>query len=176
MEVFNVSAQEEPQEERWVIKNEAEANWCFYKIEQAQAKIAQAQKTVAEAKEFAAKVKAQESEAIDRFKGYLLEWADQQEDDDWSFVGPAGKISFDKERQTMTKGDEAKLINQFANTDYVKKLVKLDWGELKKTLTIANGKVITADGEVVEGVKINTKAAGWKIKNKPEGAHGWHEV
>lgn len=38
------------------------------------------------------------------------------------------------------------------------------------------GKVITGDGELVEGANLKQREAGWRIKNKPEGTKNWKEI
>lgn len=171
---------EQLKEQRYQVTDESGANWCFWKIKQYQDQMAKADQTVAEAKAFAETEKKKASEQIKFFKGLLAEWAEQQDDPKWEFTGPAGRIVYGKATESITKGNEKNLLDQFAGTKYVKKVVKeetkLDWAELKKHLSSVNGKVITEDGELVEGANLKQREAGWRIKNKPEGAKNWKEI
>lgn len=45
-----------------------------------------------------------------------------------------------------------KWLKESNMNNYIKVEEKPQWGELKKTITIKSGKIITTDGEVVEGV------------------------
>lgn len=171
---------EQIEKERYQVTDESGANWCFWKIKQYQDRMAKADQTVEEAKAFAKAEKEKAASQIEFFKGLLAEWAEQQNDPKWKFNGPAGRIVYGKATESITKGDEKKLLDQFNGTKYVKKVVKeetkLDWAELKKHLSSVNGKVITEDGELVEGANLKQREAGWRIKNKPEGAKNWKEI
>lgn len=171
---------EQLKEQRYQVTDESGANWCFWKIKQYQYQMAKADQTVEEAKAFAKSEKEKAANQIEFFKGLLAEWADQQDDPKWEFTGPAGRIVYGKATETITKGDEKKLLDQFGGTKYVKKVVKeetkLDWTELKKHLSNVNGKIVTEDGELVEGANLKQREAGWRIKNKPEGAKNWKEI
>lgn len=171
---------EQLEKERYQVTDESGANWCFWKIKQYQDQMAKADQTVEEAKAFAKAEKEKAASQIDFFKGLLAEWAERQDDTKWKFTGPAGRIVYGKATEAITKGDEKKLLDQFAGTEYVKKVVKeetkLDWSELKKHLSSVNGKIVTEDGELVEGANLKQREAGWRIKNKPEGAKKWKEI
>lgn len=71
-----------------------------------------------------------------------------------SFTFPSGKV-IKKAPKYFLDYDEDKLLEAYANTDFVETTKKLKWGKLKQIFTVADEKIIdTETGEIVEGVYI----------------------
>ena len=49
-------------------------------------------------------------------------------------------------------------------TDYIKTEEKAQWGELKKTVTVNGDKILTAEGEIVEGVAAADRPDSFEIE------------
>jgi phage host-nuclease inhibitor protein Gam len=65
------------------------------------------------------------------------------------------------------KVDNEKLVRWLKNAglnDFVKTEEKAQWGELKKTVTVSFDKILTADGEVVDGVTAQERPDSFEVE------------
>lgn len=79
---------------------------------------------------------------------------------------PSGKLTLKPESPEYAV-DKTALVGWLKSAGRTE-LVKVEelpmWGELKKVCTVADGKVITAEGEVVDGVAVEMKPAKLEVK------------
>jgi len=79
------------------------------------------------------------------------------------YVLPSGSLIKKFEKKEM-KADAEILIAQLAETEYVEQKSNLKWGEYKKTLEIVNDIVVDRNGEIVNGVVIETKPGNFDVE------------
>ena len=162
------------QQEGWKVDSMSAANWAIEKIRSRRAEIE-------ELKKFAAAKKAQ----ID---SWLEEQTDSLQDDIDFFEAklkpfvadmlqgkksktmkfPCGSCSFKKTAPKFTKDEEVLtqwvLLNE---KDYINTKYSVNWADFKKTLQYAqDGKMITADGEVVPGVTYTVEEDSFTVKTE----------
>lgn len=79
---------------------------------------------------------------------------------------PSGTLKLKLPRIEYQK-DDTKLVEWLKSsgmTDFVQIKESPKWSELKKTVQVNNGMVITADGEIVEGVTVVEKPATFDVE------------
>jgi phage host-nuclease inhibitor protein Gam len=79
---------------------------------------------------------------------------------------PSGKLTLKPESPEFAIDKTALVgwLKAAGKTDFVKVEELPMWGELKKACTVTDGKVITAEGEVVDGVAVEMKPAKLEVK------------
>jgi len=73
-----------------------------------------------------------------------------------------GTITFDRDEDTLIKW----LVDNHKDSEFLETQYKLKWNELKKSCNFSGDKLITADGEVVEGVILVQQADKFEIDFK----------
>ena len=77
----------------------------------------------------------------------------------------SGTLVINPEKQEFIKDDEKILEYLKANNpEYIKVTESPMWGELKKTVQVKNGSVVTQDGEIIECIKVEIKPATFKVE------------
>ena len=152
------------EKERFTVKDAFGAEWAMEKIAEKQAEIAemarQRDKMIARYNEwYAAGTEALNGD-IAYFEKLLADWAREElaEGKAKSISLPSGRIGFRAAPATVTfvgtpvdktNADFIAMVKKSA-PEYVETKESVKWGDLKKTLTFADGgKVISADGEVL---------------------------
>lgn len=162
------------EDEHFVIDTPEKADWALALIRKQREEIA-AVKEYAERKkeavdEFAAKeIEPMESTILrmtELLRPYALAKLEGKKSRTVKLVG--GSLSFRKGTTEYTK-DDAKLLAfvEQAAPEYIQQVPKLQWAEFKKTLVEADGGVlVTADGEVVDGVTYAEKEDVFTVKTE----------
>lgn len=150
------------QDDRFVIDEPSKADWALMKLSEIRKQMDEIKKRaeIQEQRIFDWKTaelnKLAENEEY--FKSLLDEFmnANLAEDPKFKFSSPYGKISTRRSKK-WTYNDDA-LIDEYKDTDLVKKMLKLDKNALKKRIEVVDGKVIdTETGQLVEGVSVEEK-------------------
>jgi hypothetical protein len=83
-----------------------------------------------------------------------------------SYKLPSGTLKL-KFQNPEFKQDETiflKWLKDNDKLDFIETKEKSKWGELKKVCTVSDGKVLTADGEIVEGVEVIEKPSIFEVE------------
>lgn len=159
-ELLDMSKPEGVESEGFVIDNIDKADWAMGKIKLERAKMAQneelARARIEQLEVWLAKKNEASENTIAFFENKLIPFVEEQikGSKKKSINLPSGTVGFKKTTKT-TKDDRAVLDFVRANYgEYVKLEEKLDLTGFKKTCTIENGHLITADGEVVPGYEV----------------------
>ena len=169
--VANSTANQE-EKERFSIENDDQLKWVFQMMEEKRKEIRAKYDMIQQATDYYESQIDDLLEDIDYFKGLVMQYAEEQADEDpnWSFKdSPYGRITRTKEKTELKVADKQALINRYKGTEYVEQVIqdKLKWSELKKTLHSPDGEhVINEDGEPVDDVKAVTKPSQLAIKHK----------
>lgn len=146
----------------FVIDSPSKADWAIKKIKDAQERldlfmiVLEEQKNELKKKENIAKEKyRQETEyLLTLLSEYMENLPCKETKTQKTFEFPSGKI-IKKFPKFDFEYDENELLQEYANTDFVENKPKLKWGELKKTLSIIDGKVVEKEtGEIIDYVTI----------------------
>lgn len=149
-------------EEPFVIDNDVKAEWALRRIRERAAERDRILETSWEIIESYKAVIQTESdraaEEIAGLEGMLLQYFATVEHaatkTQETYRLPTGKLKMKLAFERMVPDDET-LITAFP--DFTERKPSLKWGELKKRLTLAEGKVIdTKTGEIVQGVSLET--------------------
>ena len=151
------------EKEKFVVDTLDKANWCLKKIRKHQAHEEEIKAYVdAEKKKLDAFLKAETADdegAITYFLEMLRPYLEAKIEGtkNRSVKAPEGLIGF-KAIAPVIEMNEAE-VQSFAGPDFTKTEVvtKFAWGDFKKTLAIADGHMVTADGEIVPGIKVTEK-------------------
>ena len=164
----------EPEEERYHITSDGEADRWIERIQDARAEhdrfVAACAERIAE---FEARIKAADDECVKEVAfalGVLREYFDtvphKTTKTQESYSLPSGKLVF-KRPAIAPRIDEQTLFDWVKGNapDYVQTTQKTKWGELKKLLSIV-GEVamITETGGIVEGVNVTDEPAAFSVK------------
>ena len=82
-----------------------------------------------------------------------------------SYKLPSGTLKL-KYKENIKKDEEKLLewLTRAGKEEYIKTVKSASWGSFKKTLERVNGKYVTEDGEVVEGVEVECKGSEFIIE------------
>lgn len=150
---------DEKQDDRFIIDDPSKADWALMKLSEIRKRMDEIEKRakIQEQRIFDWKVEELQklSESEETFTFLLNEFmnANLVEDPKFKFSSPYGKISTRKSKK-WTYNDDA-LIDEYKDTDLVKKTLKLDKNALKKRIEFVDGRAIdTETGQLVEGVSV----------------------
>lgn len=165
-------AKESQEPKRFTIDSNQALIWTLQKAEQKRQEIIGTKNMMEQEVEFyQGKIKALQAE-LQNFNDIVLQYAQSQMEADpkWEFKdSPFGRIIKSKPSTSLQVADRQALINHYKGTKFVKHVEedKLQWGELKKTLSSPDGEhVINADGEPIDDVKVVKKPAKIELKHK----------
>lgn len=152
-------------DERFKVKDLSGAEWCLKKISRAKVRYEEIKAYVESEKAKLDAFLADAKEQFDGDKGYfeslLMPYAMEQlegQKKKKSIKLPSGTIGFKAMPAEVVKDDEAlKAFVKDNMPEYIETKETVKWGELKKTLTAADGRFVTADGEIVDGVTYTEK-------------------
>lgn len=161
------------EKEKFTVRDISSAEWCLKRIAWHQKHKADALAFVESEKakldEYLAKVNSEENGSIEYFTELLKPFAmEQLQGSKKKTVNlPSGSLSFKKQSPEFVKNDEELLA--FAKEsvpEFVKIKESVDWGEMKKECIIAGNRLVTKDGEIVQGVTVNERDDTFTVKIK----------
>lgn len=160
---------EEAGDERFVIDDDAKADWAVRKIKEAEAEIVSWRSYYKDALE---KIEKRQQNRIEYLKHMLAGYFGTVKTHDTktqsSYDLPSGKL-IRKIPGPKFDTDDAILVpwlKENGLTDFVKTEIKekAAWGDLKKTVSINGTAVVTEDGEIVPGVTVIPQEPTFEIK------------
>ena len=160
---------EEAGVERFVIDDDAKADWAVRKIKEAEAEIISWRSYYKDSLE---KIEKRQTARINYLqyllRGYFNTVPHKDTKTQSSYELPSGKMLLKHPGPKFDTDDEALLgwLKENGLTDFIKTEVKEKplWGELKKTVTINGETVVTEDGEIVPGVTVIPQEPTFEIK------------
>jgi len=167
-----------PTDERWSIQDDATADWALGKIKENDSEMVRICNLCdtkiqfyRNAKEKAMEKAEQKNEFLfSRLEEYFNTVKPRETKTQYKYDLLEGSLVKGKPKVTLKPNNTELLGWCKANnhTEYIKTEERLDWSNLKKTLTadVENGIVITADGELVEGVAPEVVEGKFEIKCK----------
>ena len=163
--------QPETEKERFAVTDMSSAEWCLKRIAWHKKRKAAAEEFVAneqaKLQEYLAKVVSEENGSITYFEELLRPFALQQLDGSRkkSVTLPSGTLSFKKAPPDYQKDDDALLTFVKNSTpEYLKVKEIVNWTEFKKTCRVEGSRLITADGEIVDGVEVVERPDVFTVK------------
>lgn len=153
---------EKEQKERFKVEDLQSADWCLRKIRAGEQKKKEMQEFAnAEIERIQMWLKNETAKIDDSqefFKGLLSEYLYEQRkvDPKFKISTPNGTVSTRK-KQPKWAYDEAKLLEflkQNGKYQYIRIKEEINKAELKKNVKAVNGKVVTEEGEIVEGITV----------------------
>lgn len=155
--------------ERFMVQDDAAAEWCLKKIREAEK---DRQKWREHYAEQLRKIEESTDETVSYFTGLLAEYFDKvphkvaktQE----SYALPTAKL-VRKQQQPQYDLDDEKVIiwlSDAGRQDLLKTKVSVDWAKLKKLVTITpdGQNVMTADGEIIDGITVTMRPDVFKVE------------
>lgn len=172
-DTLSVPQSEETCNHIFLIDTPEKADWAVKKIKEAQRR-REIFLQVCDAAEEKIALKRQEAErAYEAETGYLSQQLDRYLDElpykdtktQRSFPLPSGKLVRKKPKLDYQKREDELTAYLLSRGEYIKQEPKIQWGELKKILTVVDGVVIRQDtGEQVEGVTVVEVPGKFEVK------------
>lgn len=161
------------EKEKFTVRDISSAEWCLKRIAWHQKHKADALAFVESEKakldEYLAKVNSEENGSIEYFIELLKPFAMEQLQGSKkkTVTLPSGSLSFKKQSPEFVKNDEELLA--FAKEsvpEFVKIKESVDWAEMKKECIVDGNRLVTKDGEIVQGVTVNERDDTFTVKIK----------
>lgn len=157
------------EKETFEVKDDVTADWCMDKIREEQAEIKRFEMVVNSKintlKRRLETLKNEKERSVTYFEGKLRDYFETlnikpTKAGNKSYKLPGGKLNL-KKQQPQYKREDDNLVTWLKDNgknDLIQTKETPKWGELKKICTVTeNGKVVTADGEIVAGVTAESR-------------------
>lgn len=152
---------------RFTVDNDMKAEWCLNKIrkarEQQSREKAELQRQMQFYQDQMEIIDRKTEEEVGFFESMLRDYFSSRVDEGFTkstktqtaYKLPTGKLVLKKQNPDFVR-DDATVIAWLKENggQFIKTKESLDWAELKKTVTVNGGSIVTADGEIVPGVKV----------------------
>lgn len=156
------------------VNNDLTADLCLDKIREEKAELTRFEMVINDKirllKERLDKEKESRQKSIDYYTGLLREYFNTLEINSTKagnkiYKLPSGKIQLKKQQPEYIRDDEQliKWLESNGKNEFIKIEKMPEWGELKKTVTVSNGVVLTSDGEVVDGVSVIERGEKFEV-------------
>ena len=170
-DIFMGETTEEDAKEEFKVESIEQANWAFRKLRAINTKareikdIGAAEK--ARIEEWEKKELAILENSTEFFEGLLVEYFIRQKEVDPKFKisTPYGEVSSRKQQPKWNYEDEKVLEWLKANdTELIRIKEEVNKAELKKKYKVVGNEVVTKDGEIVEGIRVDERPDSISIK------------
>lgn len=83
-----------------------------------------------------------------------------------SYKLPSGTLKLKYSNQQFIRDDEklVESLKQIGLNEYIKTVEKPDWSGLKDKIVVAEDKVLTPDGEIIEGIRVENKEPEFEVE------------
>lgn len=159
------------EDQRFVVDTVDKADWAVRKINRYRAEIekakAEATNQTEKINKWLAAVTEENQRQVDFFQSLLAPFADQRltGEKKRSVKLPSGTIGFRKAGPKFEQDDKLLLPWAKSNTpDLVETVETVKWDELKKTITVKDGKAISPDGEIIPGITATERPDTFYVK------------
>lgn len=160
--------QVDAEQQGFAITDNDKADWALRKIEQYQAKIDDANKLrfqrTQQINAWCAGIEEENQKQINYLESLLIPYAECQlkNSKKHSFTLPSGTIGFRKTGNSFNidgdtinnKSEKLITIVEKINPEFIKTEKMVNWIDFKKTLKVHEGKVVSADGEFIDDIKV----------------------
>ena len=170
-DIFMGETTEEDAKEKLKIKSTEQANWAFRKLRAINTKAGEIKNIAAAERaridEWEKKELAILENSTEFFEGLLVEYFIRQKEVDPKFKisTPYGKVSSRKQQPKWNYEDEKVLEWLKANdTELIRIKEEVNKAELKKKYKVVGNEVVTKDGEIVEGIRVDERPDSISIK------------
>jgi phage host-nuclease inhibitor protein Gam len=164
----------EQQDETFKITNLDQANWAFKKLDALQAKENEINQLANQEIERIKDWQNKQTEQLQNNKGYfeyiLTEYFKEEREKDAKFKlnTPYGKVTSRKGSKVIQISNEQNVIDQLEQrgfTNYIKVSKKINQTDIKKDFNVTEtGKLIDANGELLEGIYLVQKPTSYTVK------------
>ena len=169
-EFLNEEENLEQEEYSFVVDDDQKAEWCLNKIREAEEEKAFWKNFYDQQYK---KVCASADAKIERMKSFLEKYfwtmPHKETKTQASYSLPSGKLVVKAQGPEYERNDD-EIIDWMAEHDdslhFVKIKESVDWAEFKKVLTQVGENMVTADGEVVPGIKVVERPDVFKVEVK----------
>jgi len=164
---------EQVNDEAFEVVHDSQANWALRKIKEHQQEIKwnqkMAQYEIEKIEEWEEQVNQPLTRSIDYFQGLLAQYAMAKKEADPKFKSlklPNGNLQFRKQQPKWSYDDKTLVtsLKQLRLDEYIKVEEKPVKKDIKKVLRVAGNKVVTENGEVVEGIEIEERGESFSVK------------
>lgn len=157
---------------KYEVKNIDDVNGTFRKIKAFMDKKFEleelAQKEIERVQNWLENEVKQINERIEFYNGRLTEYAVIQREQDPKFKcsTPYGKVSFRKQQPKWEYDDDTVIESLKASglNEYIRVKEEVNKADLKKAVSVVEGRAITPDGEIIEGIKVTEQPDKLDIK------------
>lgn len=171
-EIPETEEEQAPLRERFRITDDGQANWAIRKIAQARAQFAEAQCLAGQEMDRVSRWLTEQKRDMERteafFTALLREYSFPRFASDprlKTIKLPAGKVQVRQQPPEYRRDNQALLnwLKERGMTEFVEVAETPRWAELKRQVQVAAGHVVTADGEIVEGVEVIERSPAFKV-------------
>lgn len=162
--------EETPVRERFTVDSDMKAEWCLKKIRDVRAEQKREKDEITRQMQFymdeISAIDKRAQEEIEFFESMLIPYFAERMESGFTkstktqttYRLPSGKLILKKQAPEFER-DNAVLLPWLKqnNPGLVKVEESPNWAELKKTINVVGGSVVTKDGEVVPGVKVTER-------------------
>ena len=158
------------EEVRFMVDDDQKAEWCIRKIAEEKAELEKFLDWYNHQIE-RAKKRAENRIAFfeEKLKPYFASVPKKETKTQLSYQLPSGKLVLKRQGPEFEK-DEGTVLDwldrQPDGKNYIKIKETLDWSGLKNVLTIAGGRMVTEDGEIVPGITVMERPDVFKVEVK----------
>lgn len=154
------------EEERFVVSNDKEAEWCLKKIREAEEEVASWKAYYAEQlQKIIDSCEATKANMMHLLENYFNTVKHKQTETEESYRLPSGKLVLKKQNTDFDRDDSAVIdwLKKNGGEKFIKIKETLDWSALKKTLTVCGETVADEDGQIIPCITAVEKPAEFKI-------------
>jgi hypothetical protein len=177
LENLDVDINNDEQKEKWKIKDDNAAEWAMKVMRETETEYQRmvdvVNKEIEQLQLALEKAKKERDNTINFFTSKLNEYFNNIPDNvkkktktQITYKLPTGTLKF-KLPGIEFKRDEEKLVQWLKSrnmNNYIEIQEKPKWGELKKTVKVDKNKVISEDGEIVDGVEVVETPPEFKVE------------
>ncbi|MFZ5965656.1 MAG: host-nuclease inhibitor Gam family protein [Bacillota bacterium] len=168
--IFNLPEKEV--KEKFTVKDLHEADWCLRKIRTANKKREEIEELARLEIDRINAWKEKELHQLDEgkafFEGLLVEYliSRRKVDPKFKISTPYGKVSTRKQPSKWEYDEETILqyLKQSGNNQFIRIKEEVDKENLKKSVEVVNGRAVTENGEIIEGIIIREQVEKIEIK------------
>lgn len=153
-------------EDKFVVSNDKEAEWCLKKIREADEEVASWKEYYAEQlRKITEACEATKSNMMHLLEQYFNTVKHKKTETEESYRLPSGKLVLKKQVTDFEKDDEAVIEWLKANGGerFIKTKETLDWNALKKGLSVCGDMVADEDGQIIPCITAVDRPAVFKI-------------
>lgn len=161
---YKVTDEEEKTDKKFKIVGLASADWCLKEIkknnDQADERITYAKLEILRLQSFIKNTEIERDDANSFLEGRLEDYLLERRQEDPKFKLKTATATVGTRKSTSWKYDDEEVLNFLKEnklTDFIRVKEEVNKADLKKCLVIKGDKVVTDDGEVVPGIKVEAR-------------------